>query len=557
MGTSFEQVGRARGWIASLLLGGASLAAGVLAAGCTGEIGDGAANIPPATAQGCDAIEPGPSPLRRLTRWEYNQTVHDLLGDTSAPANSFVPEAVQFGFDNGALGATMSAVVIEQFEAASIALAHDAALNLPNLLGCDPAATGEAACVADFIPRFGKKAFRRPLSTEEQARWQSFFDQAQATYGFAPAVEMLVSGVLQSPHFLYRVELGMPDPGAEGVVKLTDYEVASRLSYLLWGSMPDDELFAAAERGELANKEAIRAQAQRMIDDDRGARAIRNFFEQWSGARNLDKIERSAPYSDEIAALQVEELGLFVDDVVRKGDGRFATLMTSPVSFMNDELATFYGVDAPGSTELARVSLDGARYPGILTRGAQMALLAHPAQPSIVLRGKFVLEQVMCSPPPPPPCNADTSLPPIDPEATAREQLETKTSVEPCSGCHTIINPPGFAFDHFDELGRWREDEHGLSIDTSGNMIGTEVSGAFSDHAELIGRISTSEDARNCMVKHWFRYAFGRDRVEADACSFDDIETGFKGSDGNLRELLISLTQTDAFLYRRLEGGGP
>ncbi|MBL9022187.1 MAG: DUF1592 domain-containing protein [Myxococcales bacterium] len=526
----------------------------LLLASCTGQIGDGDAPAPPVN-EACAAVSPGPSPLRRLTRWEYDQTVHDLLGDTSQPARSFVPEAIQFGFDNGALGATLSAVVVEQYEAAANQLAHTAAADLPGLLGCDPAGAAEEACVTAFVDRFGRRAFRRPLTADERSRFLAFFQSTRATQTPALAVEMLVSAVLQSPHFLYRIELGMPDPTAEGVVRLTDYEVASRLSYLFWGSMPDEELFAAAESGALSDSAGIRAQAERMLQDERGARAIRNFFEQWSGARDLDKIERGDPYSPEIAGLQREELGLFADDVVRRQDGRLETLFTSPATFLNDELATFYGLDAPGSTDLVRVELDPERYPGILTRGAPLALLAHPGQPSIVRRGKFLLEQVMCSPPPPPPCNADTSLPPIDPMATAREQLETKTSVEPCKSCHAVINPPGFALDHFDELGRWRDDEHGLSIDTSGQLVGTDAAGPFAGHTELIDRMATSEEARACMVTHWFRYAFGRDATTEDACTVDDVELRFAETDGDMKELLVALTQTDAFLYRKAEGG--
>ncbi len=537
-----------------LLLSPVALSAALVGA-CTGQIGD--VDAPPAVAEACAAIQPGPSPMRRLTRWEYDQTVHDLLGDTTSPAAGFVPEAVQFGFDNGALGATLSAVVVEQFETAANDLASDAVTDMPGLLGCDPAVVGEAECVAEFIPRFGLRAFRRPLTPEEQQRIGDAFALNHAAHGLSTAVEMLVSAFLQSPHFLYRLEFGMPDPAGETAVRLTDYEVASRLSYLLWGSMPDEELLSAAETGALSDAAQIRAQAERMLADPRGARAIRNFYEQWSGARDLDKIERSAPYSPEIAELQRQELGLFADDVVRAQDGRFETLMTSPVTFVNDDLAAFYGFPAPGSTDLVRVELDAARYPGIVTRGAPLALHAHPAQPSIVLRGKFLLEQVLCSPPPPPPCNADTSLPPIDPLSTARQQLETKTSVEPCKSCHAVINPPGFSLDHFDELGRWRDDEHGLPIDPSGVLVGTDASGPFANHTELLARLAASEEARTCMVTHWFRYAFGRDSTEADGCTVDQVNAVFAESDGNLRELLIALTQTDAFLYRTREEAAP
>jgi hypothetical protein len=555
-------------WAARTLLGWATMRSALwlcVCAGATlscvgniGERGDGPGgqigDVPPELAGECGEL--GPSPMRRLTRWEYDNTILDVLGDDSRPGSMFVPEAQQFGFDNGAAGATLSSLVIEQFEKAANDIAERATADMPALLECDVETTGEDACVAALVERIGLRLFRRPLSAEELELYQGFFDQRRTADGFALAVKQVLSAMLQSPHFLYRLEIGLPDPAAPNVKRLTPWETASRLSYLLWGSAPDEELLEAAEAGELDDAAGIAAQVERMLDDDKGARSMKNFYAQWAQLGALASIDRPDTELDPaVGALLRTETETFIDEVLRKGDGTLGTLLSAPYTFMNAELAAFYGVDGPGGEAFEQVELDADRYAGILTQGSMMALLAHPEQPSPVLRGKFVREQLLCTPPPPPPNDVDTTLPEIDPEATAREQLEQKTGVEPCKSCHSFINPPGFAFEHFDEVGRWRDDDHGLAIDASGDLTGTDVDGPFDDHIEMLARLAESEDVRACAVLQWFRYAHGRDRSKNDACSFDQMSTLFSESGGNVRKMLVALTQTPAFLYRRTDGG--
>jgi len=323
--------------------------------------------------------------------------------------------------------------------------------------------------------------------------------------------------------------------------------------------MPDTELLDAAEAGALDTPEEVATQAERLLEDDRGARVVKNFYYQWMQLSGLATLER--PDSDltpEVAALLRAETETFADEVVRLGDGSWSTLLTAPWSYMNGSLAAFYGVDGPAGAEMEKVSLDPDRYGGFMTQASMMALLAHPGQPSPVLRGKFVREQLLCAPTPPPPDNVDTTPPATDPNATAREKLEQKTSVEPCSSCHSLLNPPGFAFEHFDELGRWRDDDSGLPIDSTGNLLSTDVDGAFEDHKALLEMLDSSEQVRQCVVLQWFRYAHGRDRTDADACTTGQLEALFAETGGDIRALLIGLTQTPAFLYRGPhEGGAP
>jgi len=530
------------------------VAASAALAACVGEIGDGgpADGAHGSTPQAlCATPDPVASPLRRLTRWEYDHTVADLLGDTSAPASSFVPESSQFGFDNNAAGAALNPLVVEQFETAATALAAHAVTDLPGLLQCDVAEKGEAACAKQFIRSFVRRAYRRPLADDEAQRFDEFYTKNAAAHGFSTAIELVVRAALQSPHFLYRIELGMPSPETKNALRLSPYEVASRLSYLFWGSMPDEELLQAADAGKLRTAADVAAQARRLLAAEPGERAVKNFYAQWAQLGMLPNIDRDAPeLTPAIATAMRTEVETMADAVVRKGDGKWSTLLTAPTSYMNAELAAFYGIEGPTGSEFEEVSLDPSRYAGIMTRGALMALLAHPRQPSPVLRGKFVREQLLCSPLPPPPNNVDTTLPPIDPKATAREQLEQKTSVEPCKSCHGIINPPGFAFEHFDEIGRYREDDHGLDIDASGDLTASDADGHFEDHTDLLATLDGSQQARDCVVLHWFRYAYGRDRTDEDACTADQLGKIFEESDGNIAELLVGLTQTPAFLYR-------
>jgi Protein of unknown function (DUF1592)/Protein of unknown function (DUF1588)/Protein of unknown function (DUF1595)/Protein of unknown function (DUF1587)/Protein of unknown function (DUF1585) len=496
------------------------------------------------------SITPGPSPMRRLTRWEYNNTVADLLGDASQPALAFVPEAVQLGFDNNADGATLSAVLISQQDDAAGRLAGAAVAKLSTLLGCDSAAKGEEVCATEFIARFGRRALRHTLDATERARYLAFYKQERATGTYAETIEQIVHAMLLSPYFLYRPEFGSITLDTKAARPLSAHELASRLSYLFWGSMPDDVLLDAADADKLSTPKELQIHAERLLSHARGQNSIKNFYGQWASLSQLASTTRDKIYTPQIAALQQQETEAFVDDIVRAGDGRWATMLTAPLSFQIDTLAAFYG--SPGGTkELTRVALDPKRHSGLLTQGSLMTLLAHPGQTSPVLRGKFLLDRVLCLPPPPPPDDVDTTVPAPDPNVSARKQLEQKTqTVSPCMGCHAMINPPGFAFDHFDAMGRWRDTEDNkIAIDASGELLGTDVDGPFTDHVGLAKLLAESKTSRECVVTEWFRYAYGRDHDAVDNCTVDELRASFETSKGDIRQLLLSLAQTEAFRY--------
>jgi hypothetical protein len=496
------------------------------------------------------------SPLRRLTRREYNTVVNHLLGDTTRPADQFVSETTQSGFLNGADSTPLSPVVVDDFERAATALAKNAtaAANLRNFVGCDPNATaGQDTCATNFIRGFGARAFRRTLDAAQVADYQALYTSRKVD-GFAVAIELVVRAMLQSPYFLYRIELGEANPSATGIVKLTPEETASRLSFLFWGSIPDAALTQAAKDGKLGTLAEVRAQAARMLMDDRGSAVFTDFHVQWGQLEGLPNLTKPAPFSPDVGRLLIEETRQFVDQTLRKGDGLLTTLFTSPVTYLNQQLATYYGVaGVVGVTDgkFVAVTLPAGQRAGLLTQGSITANFSHGTESSPVLRGKFILTQLACSPPKPPPDNIDTTLPAPDPTKSARQQLIELTGQGVCNACHQTLNPMGFALDHFDGLGRYRATDRGMPIDTSADvLVPADVRASYTNHEDFVRALANSSTVRSCLASKWFIYAHGRLPGAEDACSLQGALTAFEGS-GNVRELLLGIAETPAFLYYR------
>ncbi|WP_437593196.1 DUF1592 domain-containing protein [Sorangium sp. So ce1000] len=539
---------------------GLAIAVAASAAACSGGRGGGAGVKDDAPR--CAEIRPGASPLRRMTRFEYNNTIRDLLGDDSAPADAFVVEEEALGFNNQAAALGVTQLLAEQLMKASEAIAARAAQDLGKLLaGCDPAVQGPDACAAELIERLGKRAFRRPLAPAEGERLARLFASGNDEYGFSTGVELVIQAMLQSPHFLYRVEHGMPDPAGDGVVPLSDHEIASRLSYLLWSSMPDDALFAAADAGELRTAEQIAAQARRMLEDPRARAAVANFHEQWLQLSNIDTLTKDTAvypsFHPGLPALLRAETEAFLDHVVFEDDaGDVATLLTAPYSLMNAELRAFYGLgpadgaEAPG--ELSVVPLDPARRAGFLTHASVLSVLAKPDQSSPVHRGKFVRERLLCQTLPPPPADVDIQPPPVRDGIPTRRRFERHSEDPGCAGCHRLMDPIGFGFERYDGIGLYREVDQGVPVDASGEITGSrDIDGPFDGAVELAHRLAESDEVRQCVATQWFRFGYGRAEQAEDECNMRQIQEAFAESGYNIKALLVALTQTDAFRYRR------
>lgn len=548
---------------------------------CVGEVGGGPAGPtagmpsvpgnPPGTPPG-PGIPPGPppsgpgpsaaecakpgvgsSPMRRMTHVEYNNAIADLLGDKSKPASAF-PEDSQVGlFKNTATLQSVPPLLAEGYINTAAQLAER--VNVAQLVGCDAAAAG---CAGDFIQKFGRRAFRRPLKADEVQRLQQVFDNARGKADVETAVRAVVAAVLVSPHFLYFFETGGADSATPGIKKLAPFEVAARLGSLLWASLPDNELLDAAAGGRLSTREQVFAQAERMLKDPRARAATNVFYEQWLGVNELEHTNKDAQlfpqFTAELRDAMREETVHFVNHVVWEGDGKLGTLLSAPYSFVDARLAALYGVQAPGGQGLQRVSLDPNQRAGIVTQASLLAGFSSATESSPFKRGAWVRTRILCHQLPVPP-NEVPPLPELKEGLSNRQRAEQHTSDAACRTCHKLIDGLGFGFEQFDTLGRLRAMDRGLPVDSSGEVTDTvDINGKFNGGAELAKLLAKSVQVRDCAPTQWLRYALARAEASEDACSLQQLKNTFATSGGNLKDLLLALTQTDAFLhYRRPE----
>ena len=384
------------------------------------------------------------------------------------------------------------------------------------------------------------------MSAEERQSYLQFIADMTQQIDFEAAIELAVSALMQAPQFTYRIEIGDGD----GLV--TPHELASRLSYLLWQSMPDDALMAAAEAGELTTPAQIEAQARRMMERPRARQAMIDFHRQWlEFDRVQDEAKEPGSFPDwgpELRAAIREEVDRFVGGVIFDGDGTIASLLTSRSSWVNEPLAMHYGLDpVDGWTE---VELPANERSGILTRSDFLAGQSHETNGSPILRGVFVIERLLCSGLGAPPANADTSTPERAPGSgpvTNRTLFEERTAPAQCQGCHAQINGIGFAFEHYDATGRYRTKDDTLPVDATGTIVGTDVDGPYDGAIELSQRLAQSRSVSDCVATNWIRYATGRRVEPEDACLVERARSSLAASGGDVRELLIDIVTSPEF----------
>ena len=509
-----------------------------------------------------DTIVIGSAPVRRLTNVEYANTLRDLFGGALPDIPQQPTDAVSAGsFENEARSLGPSDVRVARWEQAAMRLARHAVTDpatRARVLPCEPGgSTTEAACGEELVRVFGARALRRPLSEAEVARYHGFFEAQRGAIDFDAAVELTIAAMLQSPQHLYRLELP-DDAGAApaGNVPLTEHDIASRLSYFVWESMPDDALFAAADAGELSDPEALAAHARRMLDDPRAHDMVRNFHRQWL---HLDRVlgeekipEVYAAWTPSLRADASEESQRLAESVFFAEGGSLGDLLTTDVAFLTDELAALYGVPAP-ATPWAETTLDAATRSGILTRVAFLAGEAHEANGSPPLRGVFVMERLLCETRPSPPADADTSPPVASPGEgpfTNRDLFEQRTEPVQCLGCHTRIDGFGFGFEHYDAAGQYRDLDNGLPVDATGYVSGTDADGAYDGAVELQALLAEGTTVHDCATRQWFRYAWGRTAEPEDRCHVEALSDAFVASGGDLRELVVHIVTRPEFALR-------
>jgi hypothetical protein len=513
----------------------------------------------------CSSVDPGPAPVRRLTQFEYNNTVRDLLQDDTNPGDALPPELLGNGYGNDAAQQPVSNLLAEQYGVVADDIAtRQVASQFPcvTTAGADT----EEQCVQSIIESFGADAYRHDLTTDEVDELVALYDELRPNGTFQEAVASLVSAILQSPDFLYRIERGVPDATNPALLRPTAREMANRLSYLYWGTIPDDELSMAAASGQLDTPEGVRAAAARMLDDDRARPVIRYFFDHFLPINTVTELSRDATeyptFSNHIGSLMHEETEGFLEHEIFDGTGTWTSALTAPYVWVNEELANYYGIPGVTGSDFRAVDVDPttSKRMGLLTQGAILAGTTVSNFTNPVRRGGFIIRELMCfdiqiptdpavlaavKPPAPfiPGESSEVGRETARMRYTQHEQLD-----DVCGTCHSVLDPPGFAMENFDAVGLWRDQENGVTIDATGDI--SVLGGAFDGPLELAQKLAQNDATYSCFATNWSRFAYGRDmKDDAAACLKQDLTTAFAASGYNIKELLLDLTQTDAFLY--------
>lgn len=519
---------------------------------CAGEIDD----HPPATDEplACELEIPqaGPSRIRRLSAVQLRNTVRDLFDDQNISVSVLNESDL-----------IPSALAVEKYVNTAALLAPRGVAVANAQAGCSE----DRACAEAFVDDFATRAFRRPLLADERDWLLSTFDSARQQFSFDESITMLTQIILQSPQFIYLAPVGTEVDESPGLRQLDDYELAARLSYFLWNTTPDAELLRAAENLELTSGagQGLREQAERLLASDRARDMAGDFIDSWfelSGGKvhfSLEDTPKDGEIYPEISRELREAMRIEISALMEKtvfDGGNIGDLFTDNSAYVNGPLAELYGVeDGPtGDNEWAWVSLNPEERAGLLTRAAFATVYSNSKVQAPIRRGTFILREVLCYDQPPPPPNVDDR--PIegnDDEGpkTVRQLTDVRTQGGDCQGCHSVINPIGYAFEHYDAIGAFRAEEvvSGLPIDASGVLSKAgSADGPFGDAIELSAALANSEVATDCLTERFFYHALRRNPELLDGCSFEDIR-GAIGDTGDFRALLLAIIESDAFLF--------
>jgi hypothetical protein len=507
----------------------------------------------------CQTSTLEPTPLRRLTKFEYGNTVKDLLNVDPSPAQDLPADEVSSGYDNNSGVLTVSSLHAEKYVEISETLAKTAVQNLSALTNnCDTTAMGEDACAQAFAKSFGRRAFRHPTTSNDEQMLMTAYSAGKTGGSYSEGIEVMIRAALQSPDFIYRLETTTPTDTTAALVPLSQFELATRLSYMIWATTPDDALLDLAQNNGLSTKQQVADKARAMLNDPRAKVGLANFFNEWSGVTRLSITTKNTDlfpnFTDDMRNAMAAELPAFMQYLLYQGDHTLKTLLTSSMAFVSGPLGSVYGLaNAPTGTTPQMVDLGTSQgRSGLLTQAGFLSVQGHPDQTSPVLRGKFVRTMLLCDSVPPPPADVNVSLPTSDQGATARERFSGHAAGG-CASCHSLMDPIGFAFENFDAMGQYRTTEGGETIDASGvinSPTDPNLGGDFVGVSQLAQKLAASSQVSDCMATQWFRYASGRLEADPDTCSLQTLRGIFSGSGGDLVELVVGMTQTDDFWYR-------
>jgi hypothetical protein len=518
--------------------------------GCDGAIGAGGANTDDACAT------PGRVGLQRLTRAEYNRTVRDLFGVTSAPADAFPPDSITSGFDNHAASLTTSPQLAQLLLDAAETVAAEALQNKrAEIVICDAAQEGSDACGRKVLGALALKVYRRPPTAAEIDDLMPLIVLAESEGdGFEAGVQLALQAMLVAPQFLFR---GIPPEGqgsAGDIVPLDNHAVATRLSYFLWGSTPDDTLLANAAQGALHDPATLRAEFERMLADPKSAALYDGFVSQWL---QVGKLANATPdpelfpmFDETLRQEMADETRLFFESI-RQRDASPLELVAGTQTFASERIAAIYGIPGVSGSALQPVTTDPAERAGVLTMPAILTMTSGPTNPNIVKRGVWLAETLLCLSPPPPPDGVPPQPDPM-PGETERERLERHRLDPSCGSCHDLIDPLGFAFESYDAIGRWRNEIDGQPVDNLGELPdGTRFEGVV----DMVRHLESNEDFRGCIAQKVLTYALGRSMRRADGCFISAIGDGTITREAKISDLLWAVVTSRAFLDEEVEGG--
>jgi len=451
---------------------------------------------------------------------------------------------VVHSFDNNGAAVTVDSLFADQVRKAAEEIAEQQVSPVMASLGCPQ---GGTSCVDSLLDTFGTQLFRRPLTEKERTNYHGVHDLVESVDGSPEGIKWVLIALLQSPHFLYRAELG--EHQGDGVYQLDGYEVASQLSYLVWGTLPDAELFAAAESGDLLNPEEVEAQLVRLLEDPKARGQMAHFSNQWLEVQQLATVPKDGElypdFTPEVRADMGGEITRWVNHVLFDAGGSLGDLFTTSSTFVTPALAAYYGLPTGEDEDgdgYGLVSTEGSPYGGLLTQGALLTRHSFSNGSSPIHRGMVVRERLLCHELPPPPPGLVVEAPPVDPTLTTKERFIAHSSVEPCKGCHDLVDPIGYGFEAFDGAAVFREEDNGFPIDDNGEIVGPlSIGGEFKGIQELHEKLAGSAEVHDCYSLQWFRYGYGLKESQKTGCLEESIREDFAASSGNVQSLIQAL----------------
>jgi len=514
--------------------------------------------VPPATmdpALVTGELGRGPTSVSRLSHSEYVATVVALLGVHPEADIDLLPPDSFSPFDNAYGLQLPSKALIEGLKAVAerlvARLLADPTLT-STVVGCAPASPSDETCFRQFVTTFGRRVLRRPLSEAEVDEYLPFLAFSTQSGDFNTAVGMVIRALLQDMEFVYRFELGVELPDAVPLIRLTDFELAARLAFLLWGQTPDDELLDASEVGALQTAEGLRLAAERLLSAPPGVQRLQRFHALWLGYEVL-------PHDAMINSAMRQETDALVARVVFDEQRSWLDLLTMPETFVGEVLAAQYGLTATGA-QATWVPYGASGRAGMLSHGALLANGVKAGDTSPTLRGKFILDRLLCQPVPPPPedlaVNADEPPPDVGGQNCKVDRYAAHATGV-CAGCHTTMDGLGFGLENYDAMGRYRAFDDGRADCPIAGTGTVAALGSFSGPAELGTLLAGSDRVPACLVQHLYQFALGRQPRAEDQATLTSLVSNLQGHSYGLRQLLLDWVAHESFRYRVVDTVGP